>query len=66
MLKLTKITEVDGRECVACAFYGTEKCPIHNGNKEVADCAHCEVFGAILNQLHQYEEIISSDDPEDA
>ena len=66
MLKLTKITEIDGRECVTCAFYGTERCPIHNDNKTISDCAHCEVFGAILNQLHQFEEIISSDSSEGA
>lgn len=52
--RLTKvITQEDGKECVTCALYGTEKCHIHNGTP---DCGHCEVLGAIFNQLNNFEE----------
>lgn len=53
--RLTKLTKVDGRECVSCAFYGTEMCHIHKGAN---DCLHCEVFAAILNQLYAFEEVV--------
>ena len=55
--KLTKVVKLDdGRECVACAFFGTEKCHIHKKNDN-AGCGCCEVFAAILNQLHTFEDI---------
>ena len=53
--RLTKTTNVDGCECVACIYYGTEMCRIHKG---IPDCSHCDVFAAILNQLHAFENII--------
>lgn len=51
--RLTKTTVVEGRECVSCAFHGTKMCRIHNG---IPDCGHCDVFAAILNQLHAFED----------
>ena len=57
--RLTKVAKVDGRECVSCAFYGTSKCRIHK-ESNTTDCAHCDVMGAILNQLHAFEEIAAS------
>jgi len=54
--KLTKVVKIDERECVACAFYGTEKCRIHK-DSNTPDCCHCEVMGAILNQLRAFEEV---------
>ena len=53
--KLTKITTVEGRECVSCIYHGTEMCRIHSG---IANCSQCEVFAAILNQLYMFEEIL--------
>lgn len=53
--RLTKTTTVEGRECVSCIFHGTEMCRIHKG---IPDCGHCDVFAAILNQLHAFENII--------
>ena len=53
--RLTKTTTVEGRECVSCIFHGTEMCRIHKG---ISDCGHCDVFAAILNQLHAFEKII--------
>lgn len=53
--RLTKTTTVEGRECVSCIFHGTEMCRIHKG---ISDCGHCDVFAAILNQLHAFENII--------
>ena len=53
--RLTKTTTIEGRECVSCIFYGTEMCRIHKG---ISDCGHCDVFAAILNQLHTLENII--------
>ncbi len=52
--RLTKTTTAEGRECVSCIYYGTERCRIHKG---ISDCNHCEVFAAILNQLHAFEDI---------
>ncbi len=55
-LPLTKIIKTEeGQECVACSFFDTEKCQIHN-------CAKCEMFAAILNKLHEFEEIIGEID----
>lgn len=54
--KLTKKIQIDGRECVSCAFFGTERCRIHTDG--TTDCGHCEVLGAILNQLNFLETII--------
>lgn len=54
--RLTKTIMSEGRECIACIHHGTDKCRIHTGR--VADCAHCEMFGAILNQLHAFEEAV--------
>lgn len=52
---LTKIiTNHEGRKCVSCIDFDTERCRIHNG---VPDCAHCPMFAAILNQLHEFEVI---------
>lgn len=53
--KLTKIANVEGRECVACINYGTEMCHIH---KDHPDCIHCPMLAAILNQLHAFEVIV--------
>lgn len=54
--RLTKIIKSqDGRECVACINFGTERCQIHNG---APDCAHCHMLGAIFNQLYAFENII--------
>lgn len=52
--KLTKVVTVDDRECVTCAFYGTDECRIHT--RKITDCAHCEMMGAMINQLHAFEE----------
>lgn len=51
--ELTKVVEVDGKQCVACIKFNTSECLIHNGG-----CASCKMFAAILNQLHAYEEIL--------
>lgn len=59
--KLTKVITINGEECVSCAFFGTEKCQIHNNDK-THDCMHCKVMGAILNQLHEFEEMIEETD----
>lgn len=56
--KLTKVVHVEGHECVACICYGTEMCRIHNG---AMHCGECEVFAAILNQLHAFETILNED-----
>lgn len=56
--RLTKTTIIEGRECVSCIFHGTEMCRIHKG---ISDCGHCDVFAAILNQLHAFEEVICED-----
>ena len=53
--KLTKVVTVEERECVTCIYYGTSMCRIHNN---IPDCCHCNVFAAILNQLHAFEEVI--------
>lgn len=53
--KLTKITTVDNKECVACACFGTKMCQLHNG---ALDCGHCPMFAAILNQLHTFETVV--------
>lgn len=53
--RLTKIVTVESRECVTCTYHGTQMCRIHNG---IPDCSHCNVFAAILNQLHAFEDII--------
>ncbi len=58
--RLTKTTTVYGtsneeRECVACIYHGTEKCRIHKG---IPNCMHCDVFAAILNQLHAFEDML--------
>lgn len=58
--KLTKIIKVDGAECVACAYFGTEECRIHK-EEGTPDCCHCRVMGAILNQLHAFEEAITEE-----
>ena len=57
--RLTKVTKDDsGRDCVACANFGTDRCRIHN---DIPDCIHCPMLGAILNQLCAFEDIISGD-----
>lgn len=56
--RLTKAVKIEERECVSCIYYGTEMCRIHNG---IPDCIHCEVFAAILNQLHAFENIICNE-----
>ena len=57
--RLTKIVRCkDGRECVACVDFGTDRCRIHNN---IPDCIHCPMFGAILNQLSAFEDIICSE-----
>lgn len=54
--RLTKIVkDQDGRDCVTCVSFGTERCHIHNG---IPDCARCPMLAAILNQLYGFEEII--------
>lgn len=54
--RLTKIVkDQDGRDCVTCVNFGTERCHIHNG---VPDCTNCPMLAAILNQLYGFEEII--------
>lgn len=52
MERLTKIAEVDGKEVIACIYFGTEKCHIHSGDN---GCSHCNVMGAILNKLYLIE-----------
>lgn len=49
------VTDQEGRDCVACINFGTERCRIHNG---VPDCIHCPTLGAILNQLYAFESIL--------
>lgn len=56
--RLTKVVRQEGRECVVCANYGTEKCCLHN--EETDGCVHCRYFGAILNQLCAFEDIITA------
>ena len=53
--RLTKTITIGERECVSCIYYGTEQCRIHKG---IPSCIHCDVFAAILNQLHGFENII--------
>lgn len=53
--RLTKTINIEGREYVSCIFYGTDLCRIHKG---ISDCGHCDVFAAILNQLHIFENMI--------
>lgn len=62
--RLTKTAIIDGRECVTCIFYGTNMC--HHIHNNVVDCGHCEVFAAILNQLHAFEDIVFDVQQEDA
>lgn len=54
--RLTKVVEIDGKQCVACINYGTDECQLHKGGNDVG-CAKCPVMGAMLNQLHAFEEI---------
>lgn len=61
--KLTKVANVNGVECITCAFYGTEKCLIHS-DETTPNCAQCKVMCAILNQLHAFEEIICDEEQE--
>ena len=57
--RLTKIVkDQDGRDCVTCVNFGTERCRIHNG---VPDCIHCPMLGAIFNQLYAFEDMISGE-----
>ena len=51
--RMTKTTNIDGRECISCVLYGTDKC---TGN-----CAVCPVWGAILKQLWAFEEVFAED-----
>ena len=53
--QLTKIATIDGHECVTCVYYDTPTCPLHT-NKNHPGCAGCGMMGAILNQLHEFEE----------
>lgn len=57
--RLTKIVSQGGKECVACTYYGTEKCRIHSVDDSAPDCYKCNVFAAILNQLYAFEEILT-------
>ena len=61
--KLTKIVTVNGAECIACAYYGTDRCRIHK-EERTPDCCHCKVMGAILNQLHAFEEVFTEKEKE--
>ena len=61
--KLTKITNIDGADCVTCAFYGTDQCRIHTDN--ISGCSQCKVLGAIINQLHAFEEIVEANNLDD-
>ena len=57
--KLTKIVkDQEGRECVTCVNFGTDRCHIHN---DIPDCIHCSMLGAILNQLYVFENIVYDD-----
>lgn len=57
--RLTKIVkDQDGRDCVTCVNFGTERCRIHN---DVPDCIHCPMLGAIFNQLYAFEDMISGE-----
>ena len=59
---LTKVTkDENGKEAVSCIYFGTEKCRIHKG---VNGCGECNVFAAIINQLHVFEEIIKLNESE--
>lgn len=41
----------DGAEMLACAYFDTPQCRIHN----IDSCNTCKVFAAIINQLYQFE-----------
>lgn len=48
--KLTKtVKDTNGEDHSVCAWYGTEKCQIHN-------CSECPLHHAIIEQLAQFEE----------
>jgi hypothetical protein len=52
---LTKvIKDKNGNERIACSFYGTGACQTEHATY---GCGSCPVLGAILNQLHTFEEI---------
>lgn len=58
--RLTKRIEIeDGKECVTCINYGTEKCPVHTG--EVSNCLCCPTLGAVFNQLYLFEEVMQEE-----
>lgn len=46
--RLTKLVDVDGARCIACAGYNTDKC--------CGNCAACGMMHAILMQLCTFEE----------
>lgn len=52
---LTKVVIIDGKECVTCAKYGTEECLIHK--EKVSGCFKCRCLGAMVEQLHAFEEV---------
>ena len=61
--RLTKIVKgQDGRDCVTCVNFGTERCRIHNG---ITDCVHCPMLGAILNQLYVFEDMFVGEQAND-
>lgn len=59
MENLTKIVkDENGKEFVACAYWGTEKCSKIHKNE---GCATCPMIAVMLNQLHYYEECFAED-----
>ena len=57
--RLTKEINVDGQKCISCALYGTDKCRIHKLGQldSFSGCGSCDVLGAMLNSLYQFEEV---------
>lgn len=54
---LTKIVNIDGKECVSCIYYGTPECLIHS--KGTRSCPECVICHAIYNKLYLLEGMIS-------
>jgi hypothetical protein len=57
--RLTKVVNIAGQEYVTCKFHGTHLCRIHNDG--IPNCAHCEMYAAILNQLKAFEDAMEDD-----
>lgn len=55
---LTKTIELNGRKCICCVNYNTDKCKIHTNN--IKGCAECPVLCSMINQLRVFEEVYTS------